>query len=137
MTESVRLIDWDLAVATATRLAPRGPAVTREEAFAAVRQLRDLALEAEDHVTAFTGMKAPHPHEPAEPMIDIEKHIGARALIGLEGAEDVFGSERAEIVVVHDVRHCSISNRLRRSEPLRRLAGVLSLTASCSRLNAP
>jgi coenzyme F420 biosynthesis associated uncharacterized protein len=65
MTESVRLIDWDLAVATATRLAPRGPAVTREEAFAAVRQLRDLALEAEDHVTAFTGMKAPHPHEPA------------------------------------------------------------------------
>jgi coenzyme F420 biosynthesis associated uncharacterized protein len=65
MTESVRLIDWDLAVTTATRLAPRGPAVTREEAFAAVRQLRDLALEAEDHVTAFTGMKAPHPHEPA------------------------------------------------------------------------
>jgi coenzyme F420 biosynthesis associated uncharacterized protein len=65
MTESVRLIDWDLAVATATRLAPRGPAVTREEAFAAVRQLRDLALEAEDHVTTFTGMKAPHPHQPA------------------------------------------------------------------------
>ncbi|HEX7105754.1 MAG TPA: zinc-dependent metalloprotease [Acidothermaceae bacterium] len=65
MTESVRLIDWDLAVATATRLAPRGPAVTREEAFAAVRQLRELAVEAEDHVTAFTGMKAPHPHEPA------------------------------------------------------------------------
>jgi len=65
MTEAVRLIDWNLAVTTATRLAPRGPAVTREEAFAAVRQLRDLALEAEDHVTAFTGMKAPHPHEPA------------------------------------------------------------------------
>ena len=60
-----QLVDWDLAVATATRLAPRGPAVTREEAFGAVRQLRELAIDAEDHVTALTGMKAPHEHEPA------------------------------------------------------------------------
>jgi coenzyme F420 biosynthesis associated uncharacterized protein len=65
MTDSIRLVDWDLAVATATRLAPRGPAVTRDEAFAAVRELRELAVEAEDHVTAFTGMKAPHPHDVA------------------------------------------------------------------------
>ena len=66
MTESsTRLVDWDLAVTTATRLAPRGPAVTRDEAFGAVRELRQLAVEAEDHVTAFTGLKAPHPHEPA------------------------------------------------------------------------
>jgi coenzyme F420 biosynthesis associated uncharacterized protein len=65
MTEPARLIDWDLAIATAVKLAPRGPAVTRDEAFGAVRHLRELAVEAEDHVAAFTGMKAPHPHEPA------------------------------------------------------------------------
>jgi len=65
MTDTVRLIDWDLATATATRLAPRGPRVTRDEAFGAVRQLRALAVEAEGHVAAFTGMAAPHPHEPA------------------------------------------------------------------------
>jgi uncharacterized protein (DUF2342 family) len=60
-----QLVDWDLAVSTATRLAPRGPAVTREEAFGAVRQLRELAIDAEDHVVAITGMRAPHEHEPA------------------------------------------------------------------------
>ena len=65
MTETIRLIDWDLATATATRLAPRGPAVTREEAFDAVRDLRALAVEAEDHVAAFTGLVSPHPHEAA------------------------------------------------------------------------
>jgi coenzyme F420 biosynthesis associated uncharacterized protein len=65
MTDTIRLVDWDLATATATRLAPRGPNVTRATAFEAVRQLRELAVEAEDHVAAFTGMAAPHPHEPA------------------------------------------------------------------------
>jgi coenzyme F420 biosynthesis associated uncharacterized protein len=59
------LVDWDLAVSTATKFAPRGPAVTRDEAFGAVRQLRELAIDAEDHVTVLTGLKAPHGHEPA------------------------------------------------------------------------
>ena len=63
MTDTLRLVDWDLATATASRFAPRGPRVTRPEAFDAVRQLRLLAVEAEDHVAAFTGLSAPHPHE--------------------------------------------------------------------------
>jgi coenzyme F420 biosynthesis associated uncharacterized protein len=65
MGEGVRLVDWDLAVTTACKFAPRGPAVTRDEAFGAVRQLRELAIEAEDHVAALTGLRAPHEHEPA------------------------------------------------------------------------
>jgi len=65
MTETPRLVDWDLAIATAIKFAPKGPAVTRDEAFGAVRQLRELAVDAEEHVAAFTGMKAPHAHEPA------------------------------------------------------------------------
>lgn len=79
MTDTVRLVDWDLATATATRLAPRGPTVTRDEAFGAVRQLRRLAVEAEDHVAAFTGLSAPHPHDPAN-VVDragwIEGNVG-------------------------------------------------------------
>jgi coenzyme F420 biosynthesis associated uncharacterized protein len=65
MGEGFRLVDWDLAVTTASKFAPRGPAVTRDEAFGAVRQLRELAIEAEDHVAALTGMRAPHEHEAA------------------------------------------------------------------------
>ena len=65
MTETLRLVDWDLATATASRFAPRGPSVTRPEAFDAVRQLRLLAVEAEDHVAAFTGLSAAGSHEPA------------------------------------------------------------------------
>jgi coenzyme F420 biosynthesis associated uncharacterized protein len=65
VTDTLRLVDWDLATATASRFAPRGPSVTRPEAFDAVRQLRLLAVEAEDHVAAFTGLSAPHPHAPA------------------------------------------------------------------------
>jgi coenzyme F420 biosynthesis associated uncharacterized protein len=79
MTDTLRLVDWDLATATATRLAPRGPSVTRDEAFGAVRQLRRLAVEAEDHVAAFTGLSAPHPHDPAN-VVDragwIEGNVG-------------------------------------------------------------
>ncbi len=56
MTDTLRLVDWELATATAIRLAPRGPSVTRSDAFDAVRQLRRLAVEAEDHVAAFTGL---------------------------------------------------------------------------------
>jgi coenzyme F420 biosynthesis associated uncharacterized protein len=79
MTDTVRLVDWDLATATATRLAPHGPRVTRDEAFGAVRQLRRLAVEAEDHVAAFTGLSAPHPHDAAN-VVDragwIEGNVG-------------------------------------------------------------
>jgi coenzyme F420 biosynthesis associated uncharacterized protein len=52
-------IDWDLAVATAGRLAPKGPDLTPEDTRSAVRMLRDLAAEAVDPVRAVTGLSAP------------------------------------------------------------------------------
>lgn len=58
------LIDWDLAVSTATRLVPTGPRVTREEAHQAVRELRILADEAEEHVRSFTGLGTAMDHRP-------------------------------------------------------------------------
>ncbi len=57
--DATGMVDWNLAVATATRLARPGPEVTREEARAAVKELRLHAADAEQHVRAFTGMQAP------------------------------------------------------------------------------
>ncbi|MEZ0068861.1 coenzyme F420 biosynthesis associated uncharacterized protein [Streptacidiphilus sp. MAP12-20] len=54
------MIDWDLAVATATRFARPGPEVTRDEARAVVAELREHAREAEGHVRAYTKMGSPH-----------------------------------------------------------------------------
>ncbi|MQS12877.1 zinc-dependent metalloprotease [Streptomyces kaniharaensis] len=52
------MVDWNLAVATATRLMRPGPEVSRAEAAAVVAELRRHALEAEEHVRAFTGMRS-------------------------------------------------------------------------------
>jgi coenzyme F420 biosynthesis associated uncharacterized protein len=53
-----RLIDWDLALATARRLVPPGPRVSLAEATDVVNDLRGLADEAESHVRDYTAMSA-------------------------------------------------------------------------------
>ncbi|MDG9704344.1 zinc-dependent metalloprotease [Streptomyces sp. DH37] len=52
----VEMVDWNLAVATATRLVKPGPEVSREEAREAVAELRRHAAAAEGHVRGFTRM---------------------------------------------------------------------------------
>jgi coenzyme F420 biosynthesis associated uncharacterized protein len=52
-------IDWDLAVATARRLAPKGPDLPPPEARSAVAMLRDLSRASVDPVRAVTGLVAP------------------------------------------------------------------------------
>ncbi len=52
-------IDWDLAIATARRLAPKGPDLPADEARAAVAMLRDLSAEAIAPVRGVTGLTAP------------------------------------------------------------------------------
>lgn len=52
------MVDWNLAVATATRLARPGPEVTRDQAREVVSELRRHALAAEEHVREFTGMRS-------------------------------------------------------------------------------
>jgi coenzyme F420 biosynthesis associated uncharacterized protein len=56
---SSSMVDWDLAVTTATRLVRPGPAVSREEAQSAVADLRRYAEQAQGHVREFTGLHAP------------------------------------------------------------------------------
>jgi coenzyme F420 biosynthesis associated uncharacterized protein len=76
------MVDWDLAVSTARRLARPGPEVTLTEAESAVRQLRELAEVATGHVQQITGMVAP-PEIPPTRVVDRHDWVGANAA-GLE-----------------------------------------------------
>ncbi|MEU1800183.1 zinc-dependent metalloprotease [Streptomyces sp. NPDC019937] len=55
----VEMVDWNLAVATATRLVRPGPEVSRDEARAVVAELRRHAKSSEEHVRGFTRMAVP------------------------------------------------------------------------------
>jgi coenzyme F420 biosynthesis associated uncharacterized protein len=52
----MQLVDWQVASATASRLAPPGPRLPLDEAVATVENLRGLAEEAAAHVRDFTGL---------------------------------------------------------------------------------
>ncbi len=51
-----RLIDYPLACRTAAAVAPAGPQIGMTEAASVVNELRGLAVRAEEHVRAVTGM---------------------------------------------------------------------------------
>ncbi len=53
------MVDWNLAVATATRFVRPGPDVSRDEARAIVAELRQHAKSSEAHVRGFTRMAPP------------------------------------------------------------------------------
>ncbi|MER7111945.1 zinc-dependent metalloprotease [Streptomyces sp. NPDC000229] len=73
------MVDWNLAVATATRLVRPGPEVTREEARAVVAELRRHAKASEEHVRAFTRM-IPEGHEPEDtPVLVVDRAGWIRA----------------------------------------------------------
>ncbi|MEU7003285.1 zinc-dependent metalloprotease [Nonomuraea sp. NPDC046570] len=61
----MQVIDWDLAVATGTRLVRPGPQVSSSEARQAVADLRTLSREAEGHVREFTKIDTGTPPEAA------------------------------------------------------------------------
>lgn len=65
----LEMVDWDLATATATRLAKPGPSISATAAASVVAELRDLADEAEAHVRGFTGL-APQGEPPPTAVID-------------------------------------------------------------------
>ena len=52
-----QFVDWDLAAATAGALGKNGPRVSLSEATEIVAQLRLLADEAAEHVSAYTGLQ--------------------------------------------------------------------------------
>nr|WSZ97592.1 zinc-dependent metalloprotease [Streptomyces sp. NBC_00857] len=67
------MVDWNLAVATATRLVRPGPEVTRDEAREIVAELRRHAKASEEHVRAYTRM-IPEGHEPVDtPVLVVDR----------------------------------------------------------------
>ncbi|MFA3841189.1 zinc-dependent metalloprotease [Streptomyces aureus] len=64
------MVDWNLAVATATRLVRPGPEVTRDEARAIVAELRRHAKASEEHVRGFTRMSTEEAHETPVLVVD-------------------------------------------------------------------
>lgn len=67
------MVDWNLAVATATRLVRPGPEISREEAREVVAELRQDAKAAEEHVRSFTRM-IPEGTEPEDtPVLVVDR----------------------------------------------------------------
>jgi coenzyme F420 biosynthesis associated uncharacterized protein len=71
-------IDWDAAVRTGQRLAPRGPEVTADQAHSAVQELRVLSRSAELHVRETTGLGVRLPVADAD-VVDRSGWIAATA----------------------------------------------------------
>ncbi|WP_327415559.1 zinc-dependent metalloprotease [Streptomyces sp. NBC_01233] len=67
------MVDWNLAVATATRLVRPGPEVTRDEARAVVAELRGHARTSERHVREFTRMIAEGAAVPDTPVLVVDR----------------------------------------------------------------
>jgi coenzyme F420 biosynthesis associated uncharacterized protein len=64
------MVDWNLAVATATRLVRPGPEVSRDEARAVVAELRRHAKASEEHVRGFTRMGEGGTHDTPVLVVD-------------------------------------------------------------------
>ncbi|MFK4065044.1 zinc-dependent metalloprotease [Streptomyces sp. NPDC029674] len=64
------MVDWNLAVATATRLVRPGPEVSRDEARAVVAELRRHAKSSEEHVRSFTRMGTEGTHDTPVLVVD-------------------------------------------------------------------
>ncbi len=64
------MIDWDLAVATASRMAGPGPVISRADAEAAVSELRAGANRSTGLVRDFTGLEA---HERTAPVLVVDR----------------------------------------------------------------
>ncbi|WSQ10925.1 zinc-dependent metalloprotease [Streptomyces sp. NBC_01231] len=71
------MVDWNLAVATATRLVRPGPDVSRDEARAVVAELRRHAKASEEHVRGFTRMATEESHD--TPILVVDRPGWVRA----------------------------------------------------------
>jgi coenzyme F420 biosynthesis associated uncharacterized protein len=87
-------VDYDLAVATARRLSPAPPQVSWEEAGAVVSELRGLAVRAEEHVRAVTGLVPPG--EPLEATVVDRPGWAAANVEGFRAVLDPLTTKLAE-----------------------------------------
>jgi len=72
-TERSTMVDWDLAAATASRMAGPGPTVASEEAAAVVAELRAGAERSTPLVREFTGLVAPEGTGRSAPLLVVDR----------------------------------------------------------------
>jgi coenzyme F420 biosynthesis associated uncharacterized protein len=72
MSSASSLVDWNLAGRTARRLMSPGPATTREDAVAVVRDLHEKAAVAVAHVEGLTGLR-PAPDGPVPEVAVVDR----------------------------------------------------------------
>ncbi|MGH3916547.1 MAG: zinc-dependent metalloprotease [Pseudonocardiaceae bacterium] len=90
-------IDWGVAVTTAHRLLPTGPAVAADEAALTVRRLRELAVTAEGHVRELTGLDdgvAPRPAEVVDRRGWVDAAVGGLQMLLAEPGGQLPGVAR-------------------------------------------
>lgn len=75
---AARLVDWDLAAATAGRLSLAGPRFTRAQALKETRGLHRAAEESVDHVHRITGLEAARDLRDSEVLV-VDRPTWARA----------------------------------------------------------
>ncbi|WP_027761334.1 zinc-dependent metalloprotease [Streptomyces sp. AA1529] len=75
----VQMVDWNLAVTTATRLGRPGPEVSREEARGIVAELRRHAKVSEEHVRAFTRLAPADAEAGDTPVLVVDRPGWVRA----------------------------------------------------------
>ncbi|MEW2222236.1 zinc-dependent metalloprotease [Streptomyces sp. NPDC006990] len=75
----VQMVDWNLAVTTATRLGRPGPEVSREEARGIVAELRRHAKVSEEHVRGFTRMAPADAEAGDTPVLVVDRPGWVRA----------------------------------------------------------
>jgi coenzyme F420 biosynthesis associated uncharacterized protein len=71
--EPSSMIDWDLAVATAARMAGPGPDISRPDAEAVVAELREGATRSTSLVRDYTGLTAPAGAERSAPVLVVDR----------------------------------------------------------------
>jgi coenzyme F420 biosynthesis associated uncharacterized protein len=70
------MVDWTVALNTATKLVKPGPEISQSGAAAVVAELRECALRAEAYVTQVTGLRAPAAASPVL-VVDRQRWIQA------------------------------------------------------------
>ena len=71
--ERSSMIDWDLAVTAASKMAGPGPMIGREEADAVVAELRDDAERSTPLVRDFTGLAASEAEARTAPVLVVDR----------------------------------------------------------------
>jgi len=67
------MVDWDLAVTTASKMAGPGPTIARSDAEAVVAELRAGAQRSTPLVREFTGLEAPEGTERTAPLLVVDR----------------------------------------------------------------